>query len=161
MTYATSRHPVLLTRALTVIVLVAGLAAILGTPTARADVPSPVTIEFEKSYDPAATAANSTPTWTGTITSGSGGTIEMRLVDYRANGKIEHLVLDFYVDHGGDLTIARMAGTFNNETQQTVLNGSVSSGPYAGSTAHEEGLRIDADTSSFVGWLRLQPGSAG
>lgn len=128
------------------------LATFLPSPATAAT----TTIEFQKSFDPAATAANGTPTWTGTITSGSGGTIEMRLVDYREAGKVEHLVLDFTIDQGGIVTTARMSGTFNNSTEQTVLNGTVTSGPWEGATAHEQGVRTDADASAFTGWLRLQ-----
>ena len=136
-----------------------GVAYAVGVPAAHAS-SEPTTVEFEKSFDPAATEANGTPTWTGTITSGDGGTIEMRLVDYRANGMIEHLVLDFILTTDDGVTTARMAGTFNNQTQRTVLNGTVTGGVLAGATAHEEGLRTDADTSSFVGSLQIQSGSA-
>lgn len=140
----------------TALALVIGLVAGLGAPPADAS-PAPVTIHFAKSYDPAATNANGTPTWTGTLTSGATGTIEMRLVDYRADGEIEHLVLDFFINTTEGQTTARLAGTFNNTTERTVLNGTVGTGPWAGATAHEQGLRIDEDTSSFEGWVRLQP----
>lgn len=42
----------------------------------------------------------------------------MRLVDYRSEGEIEHLVLDFLINTTDGLTTARLAGTFNNTTER-------------------------------------------
>ena len=117
----------------------------------------PIVIEFQKQFDPAATEVNGTPTWTGTTS--DGGTVEVRLIDYRATGKVEDLTVDFIVAIDEVSFVARVAGMFNGSTERTKLNGTVVSGWLEGARVHEEGLRTDANTSHFIGTLTIMPKS--
>jgi hypothetical protein len=135
--------------------LTAGVVLVATGPAAGAS-QAPRVINFEKRFDPVATALNGTPTWTGSV---PGGTLEVRLMDYSASGAVEHLVLDFIVAGPTSFT-ARVGGIFNTATERTALNGQVTSGMFAGARVHEEGLRVDAETSTFVGTIRIMPGSA-
>lgn len=147
-----TRRPLL---GVTLAVFATGMLLVGAAPAAGAP-QAPKVISFEKQFDPEATAANGTPTWTGTV---PGGTLEVRLVDASASGPVEHLVVDFIVV--GPITFtARVRGPFNPATERTALNGRVTSGMFEGARVHEEGLRIDEATSRFVGTIRVMRGSA-
>jgi hypothetical protein len=135
--------------------LTAGVVLLATAPVAGAS-QAPEVIRFEKQFDPVATALNGTPTWTGTV---PGGTLEVRLVDYSASGAVEHIVVDFIVVGPTSFT-ARVGGIFNTKTERTALNGQVTSGMFEGARVHEEGLRVDAATSRFVGTIWIMRGSA-
>lgn len=139
---------------LTLAILAAGMMLPATTPAAGAT-PAPVVISFEKQFDPEATERNGTPTWTGTV---PGGTLEVRLVDYSVTGTAEHIVVDFIVMGPISFT-ARVGGIFNTVTERTTLNGQVTSGMFEGARVHEEGLRVDAATSRFLGTITILPGS--
>jgi hypothetical protein len=148
-----TRRPLLV---LTLAALATGTLLVGAAPAAGAP-RAPVVISFEKQFNEDATDDNGgIPTWTGTV---PGGTLEVRLLDGWASGPVEHLVLDFIV--AGPFTFtARVRGTFNPATERTALNGTVTSGMFEGARVHEEGLRVDAATSRFVGTIRIMRGSA-
>lgn len=139
---------------------IAALIAVLSLVTvavpARAS-SGPIVIEFQKQFDAAATEVNGTPTWMGTTS--DGGTVEVRLIDYRATGKAEHITVDFIVATDEVSFVARVAGIFNLSTERTTLNGTIVTGWLEGARVHEEGLRTDANTSHFVGTLQIMPKS--
>lgn len=117
---------------------------------------APVALRFEKQFDAARTSANGTPTWTGTI-SGDGwsGSLEARLVDYRAAAVTEHVQVLHLVEAGARSFTFVGSGTFNNITNRIVLDGEVDSGWMAGAQVHDEALRTEPSLSRFVGTFRL------
>lgn len=135
----------------------AGVVLMAAVPVAGAShaPQAPQVISFEKEFDPVATELNGTPTWTGTV---RGGTLEVRLVEFSASGAAEHIVVDFIVVGPTSFT-ARVGGIFNTATERTALNGQVTSGMFEGAQVHEEGLRVDAATSRFVGTIWIMAGS--
>ena len=133
------------------------LAVAAGSSTAMAS-QSPTVIPFDKHYNPAASAANGTTTWTGVA--GHGATVQVRLVDFRLSGDAEHLTVDWTVSMGSRSFDARLTGIFDDSTERAVLNGVVTAGWLRGAQVHEEGIRVDAATSRIQGTLQLMPATA-
>ena len=123
---------------------------------------APVTWSFDVSIDPAATATNGVPTWTGTASGPASGTITVKLLDDELRGEALHIDLEVAVVAGTRSSTVRLSGVFNEVTTRGVLNGTVSSGWLAGARAHQEAARFDpASPARLIGTLRLMPGSAG
>lgn len=139
-------------RLITTAAAVFATAALAGAASSSA----PVTLTFQKQFDPARTTANGTPTWTGTI-SGDGwsGSLEARLVDYAAAGVTEHVSVLHVVDAGARSFSFLGTGMFNNVTNRIVLDGEVDAGWMAGARVHDEAVRTDAASSRYVGTYRL------
>lgn len=137
---------------ITVAAAIVASASLAGAASSSA----PVTLTFEKQYDPARSAANGTATWTGTI-SGDGwsGGLEARLVDWRAAGVTEHVSVLHLVEAGSRSFTFLASGMFNNVTNRIVLDGEVDSGWMAGAQVHDEALRTEPSLSRFVGTFRL------
>ena len=137
-----------------IVLLAAILAAVVTAPAASTS--APVTLAFDKRFDPARTAANGAPTWTGTIAGdGWSGSLEAVLTDYRASGVVEHVCVTHAVDAGTRSFTWEGCGTFNNVTNRIVLNGEVVSGWMAGARVHDDATRFDPSISRFVGEYRL------
>jgi hypothetical protein len=145
-----------------VTVFVAALSALaLGVGGVSAS-SAPVTWSFDVSFDSAATAANGLPTWTGTATGPSSGTIAVKLLGADLRGEALHIELEVAVTAGAQSSTVQLSGVFNEVTTRGVLNGVVSSGWLAGARAHQEAARFDpASPARLTGTLRLMPGSAG
>jgi hypothetical protein len=123
---------------------------------------APVAWSFDVSFDPAATAANAAPTWTGTATGPGSGTIAVKLVGAELRGEALHIELEVTVAAGVRSSTVELSGVFNEVTTRGVMNGVVSSGWLSGARAHQEAARFDpASPARLTGTLRLMPGSAG
>lgn len=130
-------------------------AAGVVAPAASA-APRPAVVHLEKSFDLGATIANGgVPTWTGTVSGAADGTLEVVLLSYRATGVVEHIRVELRVAAGDRSMTIRGNGVFNNETNRFVLAGKVVDGWREGARVHEESVRTDAATSSWVGMLSL------
>jgi hypothetical protein len=123
---------------------------------------APVTWSFDVSFDPAATGANGAPTWTGTATGPSSGTIALKLLDADLRGQALHIELEVALAAGALSSTVQLSGVFNEVTTRGVLKGVVSNGWLAGAQAHQEAARFDpASSARLTGTLRLMSGSAG
>ena len=134
-------------RAITAIAL-APLLALAGAGAAHAD-SAPLRWTFDKC------AANTPGVWEGTAT-GFGATVPLRteLTGGWESAHILHVTFDWQV---GDLYLARLEGTLNQQTGAVVMNGTVAEGDYAGSQVHEEGQLYDAARSCFAGTITVLP----
>jgi hypothetical protein len=123
---------------------------------------APVTWSFDVSFDPAATATNGAPTWTGTASGPGSGTIAVKLLAANPRGEALHIELEVTVAAGALSSTVQLSGVFNEVTTRGVLNGVVSSGWLAGAQAHQKAARLDPTSSArLTGTLRLMTGSAG
>lgn len=148
-------------RQIATLIVVALVALTLGSGGVGAS-NAPVTWSFDVSFDPVATAANAAPTWTGTATGPSSGTIAVKLVGAELRGEALHIELEVTVAAGAHSSIVRLSGVFNEVTTRGVMNGVVSSGWLSGAEAHQQAARFDpASPARLTGTLRLMPGSAG
>jgi hypothetical protein len=139
----------------------AGLSAlVLGVGGVSAS-SAPVTWSFDVSFDPAATAANGAPTWTGTASGPGWGTIAVKLLGADLRGEALHIELEVTLAAGAQSSTVQLSGLFNEVTTRGVLNGIVSKGWFAGAQAHQEAARFDPTSSArLTGTLRLMTGSA-
>jgi hypothetical protein len=120
---------------------------------------APVTWSFDVSF---AGVVDGAPTWTGTATGPSSGTIAVKLLGADLRGEALHIELEVAVTAGAHSSTVQLSGVFNEVTTRGVLNGVVSSGWLAGARAHQEAARFDpASPARLTGTLRLMPGSAG
>ncbi|HEX5967716.1 MAG TPA: hypothetical protein VFY88_04500 [Intrasporangium sp.] len=126
---------------------IAPLLALAGAGMAQAD-SAPLTWTFDK-------CAVSSTTWEGTAT-GLGATVPLRteLTGGWESAHILHVTFDWEV---GDLYLARLEGTLNQQTGAVVMNGTVAEGDHAGSRVHEEGQLYDADRGCFAGTITVLP----
>jgi hypothetical protein len=126
---------------------IAPLLALAGASMAQAD-SAPLTWTFDK-------CAVSATTWEGTAT-GLGTTVPLRteLTGGWASAHIVHVTFDWQV---GDLYLAGLEGTLNQQTGAVVMNGTVAEGDHAGSRVHEEGQLYDADRGCFAGTITVLP----
>jgi hypothetical protein len=94
----------------------------------------------------------------GTVSGGVTGALTSKLVSLDAQqGKILHVTFDWIVSAGGKSFTARTKGTWNQNTGQVVMNGSVIDGYQLGAPVHEQGKLVDPTTLTFQGYLRLMP----
>jgi hypothetical protein len=120
---------------------------------------APVTWSFDVSF---VGVVNGAPTWTGTATGPSSGTIAVKLLDSDLRGEALHIELEVAVTAGAQSSTVQLSGAFNEVTTRGVLSGVVTSGWLTGARAHQEAARFDpASPARLTGTLRLMPGSAG
>ena len=133
-------------RAITATAL-APLLALAGAGVAQAH-SAPLTWTFYK-------CAVSATTWEGAATR-LGTTVPLRteLTGGWGSAHILHVTLDWQV---GDLYLARLEGTLNQQTGAVVMNGTVAEGDHAGSQVHEEGQLYDAEHGCFAGTITVLP----
>jgi opacity protein-like surface antigen len=101
-------------------------------------------------------------------TAGDGGTIEMQVYDSSFTGGdpatsdhwVQHFKATLQLTVGGQSLTAALEGQFNFTTLQTVINGVVVDGWLSGAQVHEEGTVTGFSPLTFVGTVRLMPGSA-
>ena len=148
-------------RQIAILIVAALMALTLGSAGVGAS-NAPVTWSFDVSFDEVATAANDAPTWTGTATGPSSGTIAVKLVGAELRGEALHIELEVAVAAGMHSSIVHLNGVFNEVTTRGVMNGVVSSGWLSGAEAHQQAARFDpASPARLTGTLRLMAGSAG
>jgi hypothetical protein len=119
---------------------------------------APAEIQFEKTFDLAATVAGGAPTWRGTAAGAAVGTVETRLLSVRETGSVSHLSAEWTVTAGERSFTARVAGIYNSSSQIIVLNGVVTDGWMEGAQIHERGVRPDPNVSRYIGTLTLVGG---
>ena len=128
------------------------IPASAGAASARAE------IEFEKTFDPAATIANGAPTWRGTASGDAVGTVESKLLAFSETGTVSQLDAEWTVTAGQRSFKARVSGIYNSSSQIIVLNGVVTEGWMKGAQIHERGVRPDPNVSQYIGTLTLVGG---
>jgi hypothetical protein len=90
-----------------------------------------------------------------------GGAIDMQLSNSSVTGDVQHFTATVQLScPARGASTAVLDGRFNFTSGRTVLNGSVVDGWLAGAQVHEEGQLVDLDPLTFVGTVRLMPGSA-
>lgn len=147
------------------VLLAVGLAAVLATVAVAASAPpaiaaAPVTWSFDVTFDPSATLANGTPTWTGTVSGPASGSVEVNLLSARLAGQALHIGLEYAISAGSMSQTIELAGVFNEVTLRAVSNGRVTGGWLAGARVHQEAERIDSSTGRLVGSVRVMPATA-
>jgi len=139
--------------------LVLGLAALAVTASSVSASSSSIVIPFEKH-------AIGPGHYVGTA--GDGGTIELQVFDSSFTGGdpatsdhwVQHFKATLKLTVGGQSLTAALEGQFNITTLQTVIDGVVVDGWLSGARVHEEGKVTGFSPLTFVGTVRLMPGSA-
>ena len=99
--------------------------------------------------------------WDGVVDGDATGTLQTRLTAARAAGQVLHVEFEWEVDAGEQSFLAELTGTLNLDTGAVVMNGTVVEGWLQGARVHEQGHLVDADSSTFVGTIRIHPATAG
>jgi hypothetical protein len=132
--------------------LVAVVAAVVGFGAAQASASSaPIVIPYEK-------------TCTGGVCDSPAGarvTLHMKLTGYRPTGDAAQLTATERITVGNISFTADLSGHFS-PAGFIVLNGTVTSGSFAGAQVHQRSnfVSADATSDSWVGELQLMPASA-
>jgi hypothetical protein len=92
---------------------------------------------------------------------GDGGTFEMQVTSFRANGNAAQMTATETITVGGISFTAKMNGHVS-PAGFIVLNGTVTEGSFAGAQVHQRSNLVGAagTTTSWTGELRLMPASA-
>lgn len=133
-------------------------ALVVATPSTAGAGSAPAVIEFDKTFDPAASVANGAPTWRGPASGDAVGTVETKLLSFSETGSVSQLEAEWTVNAGARSFKARVSGIFNPNSQIIVLNGVVTEGWMEGAQIHERGVRPDLSVSRYVGTLTLVGG---
>ena len=131
-----------------------GLAAVVGVVAfgaAQASASSaPIVIPYQKECDETVGHCLGS--------AGNGGTIEMQVTSFRGTGKAAQLTLTEWIRVGAISFTAEMDGHVS-PAGFIVLNGTVTTGRFAGSMIHQRSnlTGIDGTTTKWTGQLRLMP----
>jgi hypothetical protein len=145
-------------RATALLVVLAAVVASLtiGASTVAAS-NAPLQIDFVKHLvDPA------TLTFQGTVSGAVSGTLSSHVVSLnRIDGPIDNITFEWDISAGDQSFTALTSGTWNTDTGQVTLNGTVISGYLDGAQVHEQGHLIDPNTLTFAGVIQLMPATDG
>lgn len=123
---------------------------LVGAPASASE--RPVVLEFEKQWA-------APDYYVGTVA--GGGTLEMWLFDKSVIGNTQHFSATVGVASPIASLAAVVSGQIDFSTGRVFLNGSVTSGPWAGARVHEESVLVDPTTGRFTGSIRIMPASSG
>ena len=130
--------------------LVAVVAAVVCFGAAQAFASStPIVIPYQK-------------TCTGGVCDSPAGapvTLHMEVTGYRSTGDAAQLTVTEWITDGDITFKAELSGHFS-PAGFIVLNGTVTSGSFAGAQVHQRSNLVSADANSWVGELQLMPASA-
>ncbi len=133
-------------------ILAAGLIIGIGAAPASAS-SAPIVVTYQKTC-----VLTATPTCEGTTEDGD--VMTMQITGFRDTGKAPHLTFNESVV--GELTLTAVMSGHNSPAGFIVLNGTVTSGPYAGAQIHQRStllVQINETTSTWEGELRIMPAS--
>ena len=133
-------------------VLAAGLIVGIGAAQASA-ASAPIVVTYQKTC-----VLTATPTCEGTTEDGD--VMTMQVTGLRDTGKVPHLTFNESIE--GELTLTAVMSGHSSPAGFIVLNGTVTSGPYAGAQIHQRSnllVQINETTSTWEGELRIMPAS--
>jgi len=142
------------------VAVVAAVVGVIAFGAAQASASSaPIVIPYEKTCDEIAGHCVGT--------AGDGGTIEIQVTSFRANGKAPgfagRLTLTEWIEVGDISFTAEMNG-YASPDGTTLLNGTVTEGSFAGAEVHQRSDFVsaspDGTTTVWRGQLQLMPASA-
>jgi len=94
--------------------------------------------------------------WMGTVAGDVQGNLQTKLLNADTSQPIWDVEFDWIIDAGEQSFTARLTGTLNTETGSVEMDGTVVEGWMLGAKVHEEGLLIDAETSTFEGTISIE-----
>ena len=139
-----------------ILILLVGCAFAVATAPAATASNAPLRVDFIKHVvDPANLV------FEGTVSDDVDGSLVSKLVTLNGiDGPNYNITFDWNVSAGDKSFTARTTGTWNTDTGQVVMNGTIIAGYLNGAQVHEQGHLVDPATLTFEGVLQLMPATA-